>query len=53
MKKSIKISLLYSQIVFFIFLPVWMELTKYLHPIVVVVVWFSITFIVLFVCLLG
>ena len=48
MKKSIKISLLYSQIVFFIFLPVWMELTKYLHPIVVVVVWFSITFIVLF-----
>ena len=49
MKKSIKISLLYSQIVFFIFLPVWMELTKYLHPIVVGVVWFSITFIVLFV----
>ena len=49
MKKSIKISLLYSQIVFFILLPVWMELTKYLHPIVVGVVWFSITFIVLFV----
>ena len=49
MKKSMKISLLYSQIVFFILLPVWMELTKYLHPIVVGVVWFSITFIVLFV----
>ena len=49
MKKSIKLSLLYSQIIFFILLPVWMELTKYLHPIVVGVVWFSITFIVLFV----
>jgi glycopeptide antibiotics resistance protein len=48
MKKNIKLSLLYSQIVFFILLPVWIELTKYLHPIVVGVVWFSITFLVLF-----
>ena len=53
MKKSMKISLLYSQIVFFILLPVWMELTKYLHPIVIGVVWFSITFLVLFVVCLG
>ncbi|WP_168733976.1 hypothetical protein [Metabacillus sediminilitoris] len=27
---------------------VWIELTKYLHPIVIGVVWFSISFLVLF-----
>jgi glycopeptide antibiotics resistance protein len=48
MKKSIKLSLLFSQSIFFILLPVWMELTKYLHPIVVGVIWFSITFSVIF-----
>ncbi|QGQ45156.1 VanZ family protein [Metabacillus sediminilitoris] len=48
MKRNIKLSFLYSQIVFFILLPVWIELTKYLHPIVIGVVWFSIYFLVLF-----
>lgn len=48
MKKNIKLGFLYSQIVFFILLPVWIELTKYLHPIVIGVVWFSISFLVLF-----
>ena len=47
MGKNIKLSLLYSQIVFLIFLPVWIELTKYLHPIFIGVVWFLITFSVL------
>ena len=52
MKKSIKLSFLYSQIVFLILLPVWIELTLYLHPIVIGVVWFLIFFLVLFgVCL--
>lgn len=49
MKKNIKLSFLYSQIVFFIFLPVWIELTNYLHPIVIGVVWFFISFTFLFV----
>lgn len=48
MKKNISLSLVYSQIVFFIFLPVWIDLTDYLHPIVVVVVWLCISFLVLF-----
>ncbi|HWL23773.1 MAG TPA: VanZ family protein [Ureibacillus sp.] len=48
MSKSIKLSFLYSQIVFFVLLPVWMELTKYLHPIVLVVVWGLIVFLCLF-----
>ncbi|WP_041580494.1 VanZ family protein [Bacillus sp. 1NLA3E] len=48
MNKNIKHSLLYSQIVFIILLPVWIELTKYLHPIVVGVVWFCVYFLVLF-----
>ena len=49
MKKSIKISFLFSQSVFIILLPVWIELTKYLHPIVIGVVWFLIFFLALFV----
>ena len=44
MKKNIILSFLYSQIVFFILLPVWIELTKYLHSIVIGVVWFLIFF---------
>jgi VanZ like family len=48
MKKSIRLSFLYSQIIFFILLPVWIELTDYLHPIVIGVIWFSISFLVLF-----
>nr|WP_106779375.1 VanZ family protein [Lysinibacillus timonensis] len=43
MKNSIMLSFLYSQIVFLIFLPVWIELTKHLHPIVIAVVWFCIS----------
>ncbi len=46
--KSIKLSFLYSQIVFIILLPVCIELTKYLHPIVFGVVWFCVFFLVLF-----
>lgn len=48
MKKTIKLSLFYSQAVFFILLPIWIELTNYLHPIVIGVVWFSLTFLTLF-----
>ena len=52
MKKNITISFLFSQSVFIILFPVWIELTKYLHPIVIGVVWFLIFFLVLFgVCL--
>ena len=49
MKKSIIMSFVFSQSVFIILLPVWVELTKYLHPIVIGVVWFLIFFLVLFV----
>ena len=49
MKKSIIMSFVFSQCVFIILLPVWVELTKYLHPIVIGVVWFLIFFLVLFV----
>ncbi|KGR78029.1 teicoplanin resistance protein VanZ [Ureibacillus manganicus DSM 26584] len=48
MNKSMKLSILFSQIVFFIFFPVWIELTKYLHSIVIVVVWVLILFVFLF-----
>ena len=52
MKKSIIMSFVFSQSVFIILLPVWVELTKYLHPIVIGVVWFFIFFLALFgVCL--
>jgi glycopeptide antibiotics resistance protein len=49
MKKSIIMSFVFSQCVFIILLPVWVELTKYLHPIVIGVVWFLIFFLLLFV----
>lgn len=48
MTKNIRLSFYYSQIVFFILLPVWIELTKYLHAIVIGVVWFCISFAFLF-----
>ena len=48
MNKSMILSIIFSQIVFFIFFPVWVELTKYLHSIVIVVVWFLIIFVFLF-----
>lgn len=49
MTKTFKISLLYSQILFFILLPVWIDLTKYLHSLVIVIVWFCFSSFVLFV----
>jgi glycopeptide antibiotics resistance protein len=48
MNKNIKLSFLYSQIVFVILLPVWIKLIKYLHPIVVGVIWLAISFLVIF-----
>ena len=52
MKKGIIMSFIFSQSVFIILLPLWVELTKYLHPIVIGVVWSLIFFLVLFiVCL--
>lgn len=51
MNKHILLSFLFAQITFIILLPVWIELTNYLHPIVMSVVWFLITFLfVFFVC---
>ena len=51
MKKNIVISLFISQSVFIILLPVWIELTKYLHPIVIGVVWFLIFFLAVIWCM--
>lgn len=48
MKKSLIHSFLFSQIIFFLLLPIWIKLTTYLHPIVVGVVWLSVSFLVLF-----
>ncbi|CAM5215377.1 Glycopeptide antibiotics resistance protein OS=Ureibacillus acetophenoni OX=614649 GN=SAMN05877842_11937 PE=4 SV=1 [Ureibacillus acetophenoni] len=48
LNKNNIISLIAAQIVFILSLPIWIELTKYLHPIVIGVVWFLITFIFLF-----
>jgi glycopeptide antibiotics resistance protein len=39
--------LIYSQIGFFILLPVWIKLTKYLHPLVLGIVWFIFSSLVL------
>ncbi len=49
MKKSIVLILLFSQILFFTLLPIWIQLTDYLHPLVVGVVWFCFSFLILFV----
>lgn len=49
MKKSLKQSLLYSQIIFLVFIPLWIELTIYLHPLVIVIVWFCLTSLFLFI----
>lgn len=43
MKKNIKLNLFFSQILFLALLPIWMKLTQYLHPLVIVVVWFCWT----------
>lgn len=54
MKKSILWSFLISQIIFFSLFPVWMQLTSYLHPIVMGVVWLLVFIIVLFIiCFLN
>lgn len=47
MKKSIILSLLLSQISFFILMPVWMKLTRYLHPLVLAIVWLGFSSLVL------
>ena len=43
MKKSLTTSLLISQILFFSFLPIWLQLTRYLHPLVILVIWFCVS----------
>jgi glycopeptide antibiotics resistance protein len=43
-----KNNLIVSQIIFFLFFPVWLELTEYLHSIVIAVVWSCYTFLTLF-----
>jgi glycopeptide antibiotics resistance protein len=48
MKISIKLSLLFSQMIFFILLPIGLELTNYVNPLVVVVVWVCLSAAVLF-----
>jgi glycopeptide antibiotics resistance protein len=53
MKKTTKLYLLFSQIVFLLLLPILLQLTTYLHPLVIGVVWFCFTLLVLYVvCLL-
>lgn len=47
--KAFWLSLGLSQLLFVIFLPVWLRLLSYLHPIVLIVVWMGLTIIVLFV----
>lgn len=49
MKNSLRYSLLISQVLFFILLPLWMQLTNYLHPVVIGVVWFCFSFFALFI----
>ncbi|MCT8136716.1 VanZ family protein [Anaerobacillus sp. CMMVII] len=49
MKNTVTLSFVYSQIVFFLFLPVWLEITKYLHTLVIGVIWFCITTFVFFI----
>lgn len=52
-EKIIKLSLLYSQPLFILLLPVWFELTRYLHFMVIAILWFCFSFFVLFcICLI-
>ncbi|QED46505.1 VanZ family protein [Cytobacillus dafuensis] len=48
MKKIIILSVLLSQSIFFMLLPIWIELTNYLHSLVIGVVWVLISTLVLF-----
>ncbi|WP_179107235.1 polysaccharide deacetylase family protein [Sediminibacillus massiliensis] len=43
MRNSIKLNLLISQGLFIVFLPSWLNFTRYLHPIVIGVVWICYT----------
>lgn len=38
-----KRSIVYAQLLFLVLLPVWLKLTSYLHPLVIVVIWFTLT----------
>ncbi|MFN7249768.1 MAG: VanZ family protein [Anaerobacillus sp.] len=49
MKKTTKVYLFLSQIVFLLLLPTLFQLTSYLHPLVIGVVWFCYTLLVLYV----
>ncbi|MGM0845219.1 MAG: VanZ family protein [Bacillota bacterium] len=42
-------SLIITQVLFFLLFPLWLELTKYLHPIVIAVVWICYTFLAVFI----
>lgn len=38
-----KRSIIYAQLLFLVLLPIWLKLISYLHPLVIVVVWFTLT----------
>lgn len=44
MEKTVAYILIVLQIIFFILLPLWMQLTNYLHPLVIGVAWFCFSF---------
>lgn len=48
MEKKSWYSLIVSQVIFFIFLPLWTQVTTYLNPFVIAVVWFCYSFLTLF-----
>ena len=52
MKKSVLLSIVISQLLFFAFLPVFLKLTDYLHPIMLAVVWVCILLMTFFFVLL-
>ncbi|WP_416149917.1 VanZ family protein [Salipaludibacillus sp. HK11] len=49
MKKVVLLSLFYSQLLFLLFSPIWIQLINYLHPIVIVILWFCFSSFVLFI----
>lgn len=53
MKKTIISSFIISQTIYFALFPVWLNLANYLHPLVLGVVWFCLTFLILFVVCLS
>ncbi|MGF2616554.1 VanZ family protein [Rossellomorea vietnamensis] len=46
-------SLILSQILFLFLFPIWLELTNYLHPIVIAVVWLCYSFLAVYIVCLG